>query len=248
MPVTIGALTIANLRAQPLGYSETDTARGLVARSWAVEGLVTPAQWLSLLGVFDTWHAARRLDPDSLTTLTVGSTVAFSGTAAGVSWTNVPCWFTAAPSGESVGAFVGVSFEVVDAAQQLAAWVRQQEQDTQTEQQNLPNYGTLTVGGVTITLTEQPDAYAEGPQLQRTAAGSFYINGPLGAVRAKRVTGYTTAAGWAAIKTWYETTAAATPVPGTYYPATPPSLSLERIISAGVVTDRHVVSLELWEV
>lgn len=248
MAVTLGSLTISNLRAQPLGYAETDVLRGLVARSWAVEGLITPAEWLSLLGIFETWQSARRLDPDSLTSLTVGTTVTFSGTAAGVSWTNVGCWFTAAPAGESVGAYIGASFELVHAQQQLAVWIKQREQELATEQEALPSYGTLTLGGATITLTENPDGYAEGPQLQRTASGGFYINGPLGAVRAKRITGYTTASGWALIEAWYESTAAATPVRGTYYPASPPSLTLEPIISGGVRTDRYVVSLELWEV
>lgn len=247
MAVTIGSLTVSNLRAQPFGYNETDTINGLVARRWTVEGLIKPSEWLSLLSIFDTWHQARRQDPDSLVALNIGTTVAFSGTAAGYTWTNVPCWFAAAPTGEAVGAYIGVSFELLDAVGQLEVWIRQQEQQVETEEEARPTYGTITLGSATLTLTEQPDGYAEGPSLQRTAAGGLYINGPLGVIRSKSITGYTNSSGWAAVQSWYESITQATPVVGQLYPATPPSLSMETVIENGVKTTRYVVSIELWE-
>lgn len=247
MAVTIGTLTIAQLRAQPVGFNEADTTNGLVARRWAIEGLILPADWLSLLTIFDTWRAARLNDPDSLVSLEVGTTVAFSGTALGYAWTAVPCWFTSAPSAEAVGAYVGVSFELVDAQQMLTVLVRQQEVEQEVADESQPTYGTITLGGATLTLTQQPDGYADGPQLQRTAAGGLYVNGPLGVVRAKRVAGYCDATNWAALKTWYETVTQQVPVSGQLYPVQPPEMTQENILVNGVKAVRHQVSMELWE-
>lgn len=247
MAVTIGSLTVSQLRAQPYGYSETDTMNGLVARRWAVEGLVRPADWLSLLSIFETWQAGRKNDPDSLVSLEVGTTVAFSGSALGKTWTNVPCWFTSAPSAEAVGAYVGVSFELVDAAQMLAVLVRQQETQEEVVSESQPTYGTITLGEATIVLIEQPEAYADGPQLQRTAAGGLWINGPLGVIRAKQINGYTSAAGWTALKSWYESITQQVPVKGELYPASPPTMTQEFTLVDGVKTARCQVSIELWE-
>jgi hypothetical protein len=247
MAVTIGTLTVSHLRAQPLGYSETDTIKGLVARRWSVEGLVRPSEWLALLQIFESWRQARREDPDSLVALSTGSTVAFSGSAAGYSWSNVPCWFTAAPAGEAIGAYIGISVELVDAAQQLAAWVRQQEQQVEIEEDSRPAYGTITLGQATLTLTEQPDGYAEGPALQRTASGKTWINGPLGVIKAKRITGYTTTSGWTALRQWYEGITSTAPIQGQYYPVQPPTMTKEIVLVDGIKTTRCVVQLELWE-
>lgn len=248
MTVTLGSLTVGTLQAQPFGYDEADTVNGLVARRWAVAGLLRPSEWISVLTTFETWWAARKNDPDSLTSLSVGTTVAFSGSFAGVTWSNVACWFTSAPSATPAGGYLSVSFELVDANQKLAVWVRQQETQAEIQQEAGPDYGTLTLGSATLTLTAQPEAYAEGPQLQRTASGGVYINGPLNPVRSKTITGYTDAAGWTSVKSWYETITAGTPAKGTLYPSSPPSMSREIVLVDGVKTDRYVVSLELWEV
>lgn len=247
MTVTLGSLTIADLQAQPLGYSESDTVNGLVARRWAVQGLVKPAAWLSVLSTFEGWYASRINDADSLVSLTTGTTVTFSGSALGYSWSNVACWFTGAPEAEVNGSYVSVAFELVDATQQLAVWVRQQETEQETAEESTPDYGTITLGSATLTLTAQPDAYAEGPQLQRTAAGGVWINGPLGVVKSKTITGYTDATGWAAVQSWYETTCLASPTTGGLYPSQPPSMTKEIVLVDGVKTTRCVVSLELWE-
>jgi hypothetical protein len=248
MAVTLETLTVTALRAQPLSFEETDTLNGLVARRWVVEGLLRPAEWLELLQIFEAWQSNRRQDPDALVSLSVGSTVLFSGSAAGYSWSNVACWFASAPAGEAIGAYIGASFELLDAEQMLAVWIREQESQRESAEDAQPNYGTLTLGAATLTLTDQPDGYAEGPQLRRAASGEVVINGPLGVVRAKRITGYTDGPGWAAVQTWYEATANAMPVRGTYYPASPPEMRQEIVLENGVKTTRYVISLELWEV
>lgn len=247
MAVTIETLAVSRLRAQPLGYDETDTMNGLVARRWVVEGLITSAEWVELLGIFETWQAARQLDPDPLVSLEVGATVAFSGSSLGYTWEAVPCWFSAAPSAERVGGFVGASFELLDAAQMLAILVRQRETEQQAAEDAQPTYGTITLGEAVLTLTQQPDGYADGPQLQRTAAGGLYVNGPLGVVRAKRVAGYCDATNWAALKAWYETVTQQVPVKGQLYPVQPPEMTQENVLVDGVKTVRHLITMELWE-
>ena len=248
MAVTLESLTVSALQAQPLGYDGTDTVNGLVARRWNIQGLVRPAEWLDLLQVFETWQGSRLSDPDTLVSLDVGTTVSFSGSALGYSWSNVACWFAKAPEAEVVGAYVGVSFELLDAEQSLAVLLRQLESEVQTAESSVPDYGTLTLGAATLTLTEQPDGYAEGPQLQRTAAGGVVINGPLGVIRAKSVRGYTDSSGWSALQSWYETTAATTPVSGAFYPSAAPRMNQELVVINGVKTTRCNIEIELWEI
>lgn len=248
MAVTLGTLTVSALRAQPLGYDETDVVNGLVARRWAIEGLLRPAEWLDLLSIFETWQAERLTDQDTLVSLTVGTTVSFSGSALGYSWTDVACWFAAAPAAEVVGAYIGASFELIDAEQQLAVLLRQRETETETETAVTPDYGTITLGDVTLTLTAQPDGYAGPPTLERTAAGGVVIKGPLGVVHTKRVEGYTDATGWGQFQDWYEAAVQATPTAGDYYPAGEPTMSKEMIVVGGVLTTRYNISIELWEV
>lgn len=247
MTVTIETLTISSLRAQPLGYEEYDAMSGRVARRWSVEGLVKPSEWLSLLNIFETWKAARLQDSDTLLTLTTGSTVSFSGSALGYSWSGTPCWFNAAPQAEVVGGYVGVSFVLVDANQYLTALIREQEISVEVADSDRAN-GTYSLGTTVLTLLEQPDGYAAGPQLERAASGATFVQGPYRAVRSKRINGYTTESGWSDIRTWYEAIALTAPSKGDFYPAGPPTMQREVLITAGVRSTRCVVSIELVEV
>lgn len=248
MSVTIGNLTVSLLRAQPVGYDETDIVNGLVARRWTVDGLLKPSEWLSLLTIFENWRNNRIKDQDTRVSLTVGTTVTFSGSALGYSWTNVACWFASAPQGEASGSYVAASFELIDAQQALAVLVRQREIEVEVTDDTTVNYGTYTLGSATLTLTEQPDGYAEGPQLQRAASGNLLVNGPLKSVKAKRIAGYTTLTGWNAVRSWYETITNRSPITGEYYPASPPEMSQEIVVKDGVKTTRYNVTVELWEV
>ena len=56
MSVTIGALTFGNLQAVPLAYREDDTINGLTAKQWQITGLLTPAEYVSLLSIYDAWR------------------------------------------------------------------------------------------------------------------------------------------------------------------------------------------------
>jgi hypothetical protein len=248
MTVTLGSLTFQSLQAQPYGYSEVDTVAGLAPRRWNVEGLVRPADWLTLLGIFESWRNSRKADDDTLTTLAVGSTVSFSGTAAGKSWSNVACWFTAPPTGDAAGAYISVGFELIDATEALEALKREQERSVEAEDYEASINGTYTVGGVTLTLLENPDGYGWGPEGERTASGSMVLNGPIGVIRAKKLNGYTDEAGWSALQTWYEAIALTQPVTGEWYPIRPPEMSRRRVLVNGAMVTRCTIDLELWRV
>lgn len=124
MTITIGAFSCDNLTAQPFGY-EGDAIDGSSSRSFRVTGLLTPTQWSSLLTVYSTWRNTRLNDNDTLYTGTVGTTVSLTITSSnGVSVSGLACWFTSAPAGDQVGAYISVDAVLVDAAQALAVLQR----------------------------------------------------------------------------------------------------------------------------
>lgn len=251
MAITIGAATFQTLTAQPFGYEDTDAKAGLTARQWAVQGLLSPIQWLSLLSAYDGWRNARITDEDTSVSLVVGTTINFSGTGAGgATWNNVPCWFSSSPTAEHSGAYLAVSFTVVDAAQALQVIQKQKEnEDASATSEDLPDLGTYSLGGVVLTLTKPIDSYLEGPQIQLSANGFHYISGPKVAQRTRDIEGYFDTidypSGVSTIRTWYETQIVSTPSTGTYYPTSVPAFSAEKTIVSGVTTTRYTVSIVL---
>ena len=242
MTVTIGAFSCSLLTAQPLSY-EGDARDGLTSRSWTITGLLTAAQWVSLQGIYNTWRDARLQDQDTLLSGTIGTTVSLSADGFGQSWSSIACWFTDAPTGEQLGAYVQASFRLVDANQALAVLLREQEKSRQQGEATTGTYGTLTRGSCTLTLTAQPVAYQEAPNLQLTAGGRHYVQGPLAATKLQRVEGYTTSAGWTALQSWYEAIVQTTPAAGTYWPIEPPQATATVIIDAGVKATRYTVTM-----
>lgn len=250
MTVTIGTATFGNLIAQPFGYEETDTKAGLTARSWNISGLLTPAEWLDLLDAYDGWRDLRIQDADTATSLVVGTTIDFSGTGpGGLSWTNVDCWFSSAPVAEQSGAYLSVSVSLVDANEALQVILKQQEESETTAEEELPDFGTINIGGVVLTLTKVKESYNQGPQLQLTATGSHYVTGPLVVEKIKDIEGYfdtaTYANGWSSIRSWYESQIVATPLSGSDFPISPPSATAEKKIVNGVNTTRYTISIQL---
>lgn len=241
MTFSIGVFTCSLLTAQPLGY-EGDARKGLTARTWNVSGLLTTVQWQSLLSVYDNWRNARIQDADTLTSNSVGTTVSFSGSANGITWSGVGCWFAEAPSGEQVGAYIQASVKLVHAAEALA--VLRKEEVLSTARYT---FGTYTLGSTTLQLLKPPETYQDTPTLALTASGATYITGPLSATRVRNLEGTTNAAGWAAIQSWYETTIAAAPVAGAWFPLNAPSATAEAQIVAGVRADLYTVSVSLGQ-
>jgi len=241
MTFSIGAFTCSLLSAQPLGY-EGNARQGLTARTWRISGLLSTVQWQSLLSVYDNWRSARIQDADTLTSNSVGTTVSFSGSANGITWSGVGCWFSEPPSGEQVGQYIQASVTLVDAAQALA--VLRQEQVLSAAKFT---FGTYTLGSTTLQLLKPPETYQDTPTLALTASGASYITGPLSATRVRNIEGTTNAAGWSAIQSWYESAISAAPSSGDWFPISAPSASAEAQIIGGVRTDLYTVTIALGQ-
>jgi len=247
MAITVGSLTISALQQIPFTHSG-DAQSGRTVRRWPVQCILTPADWLTLDGIYTTWRALRIAEPDTMISLAVGSTVACSGTLYGMTWTNVGAWFTEPPVPTAIGAMVGVSFELVDATQQLAVMLREQEVGTLIDD-NESTYGTFTLGTVTLNLTGPLDGFDDGPSVELAATGAHVIRGPMLASRMQRVQGWTHTAGAAAtIRSWYETIISTKPAVGTYFPVAPPVIEQTPVIVSGARVTRFLITVDLKQV
>jgi hypothetical protein len=243
MSITIGSSSFPTLTAQPFGYDESETRNGLTAKKWTVTGLLTPQEWLDLLDEYDAWRDLRIDDPDTATSETVGTTILLSGTGpGGQEWTNVACWFSAAPQGTQSGNRIGATVELVDAAQALEILLKQEEIAETEEELDI---GNITIGTTTLKLTKPADTYNQGPQAQLTLAGSHLITGPLVVERILDVEGLTDEAGWNAIRNWYEATIISIPNKNSYYPISPPTASASNKVISGVKTVEYTVNIQL---
>ncbi len=174
--ITINGLTFTPLTAQPFGY-EGEARTGLTARTFRCAGLLTPSQWATLVGIYNTWRDLRITDADTLSSGTVGSTVALTtGSINGLTVTALACWFTEAPTGEQAGCYVSTSCTLVDAAQALAVLLRQEEKARQGNEARLPNLGTVTLGSAVITLTKPMETRRDGPTVSLSPGGTSIIS------------------------------------------------------------------------
>lgn len=261
MTITLGGFTCDNLTAQPFGY-EGEARTGLTARTFQISGLLTPAQWQSLLNEYNTWRNARITDQDTLIAGTVGTTIALTVAANGVSVTSLACWFADAPTGEQTGAYISASVTLVDAAQALAVLLREQEKSRQNSEALIPSFGTWyivtgtpdkivpSLGGgesaaATIVLIKDPVTYQDGPTLTLAATGVHVLQGPLTATKIRRIEGTTSSASWAVIQTWYEEVVGSIPAVNSWFPISAPEATAEIIISGGAKSTRYTVTFEL---
>lgn len=247
MTVTIGSATVPILIAQPFGY-EGDARQGLTARRWLIQGICTRAEWLALLSQYNSWRDTRITDADTLSSGTVGTTVSFTGTGYGESWSSIACWFTRAPEASQLGNYVQVSIELVHAAEALQALLRGLEKDRQRSEALRPSFGTETLGSATLTLISQPEGFQDGPRHSVTAAGSSYIQGTRAATSIRTITGTTDATGWGHVKTWYTTTIASTPAVDSWFPITEPSATAEVQIISGAKSTVYTVTVTLAQI
>ena len=240
--VTIGGTSFPSLTAQPFGYEETDTRAGYTARKWLVTGPLTPAEWLSLLGVYDGWRDDRIEDEPTATSGIVGTTIDFSGEGpGGQSWSDVACWFIKAPTAEQSGANLSASVELVDANEALEVLLKAET----SVDEDLPDLGTITVGSTVLTLLKPVDAYATSPSMELTATGAHYIQGALVPYKIKDVEGTTDLAGWDSVRAWYESQITAVPLAGSYFPITSPVATAENKVIAGIKTVQYTISIQL---
>lgn len=239
----IGNAVFPSLTAQPFGYEESNTRRGLTAKRWQISGLLKPSEWLALLAVYDTWRDAKIQEPDSSESLDKGTTVLFSGNGPGGQvWTDVECWFVSAPSATQQGAYLSVSTEIVDADEAIeVAAVEQEDSDELT-------FGTITFGNAVVTLTSPPDTREGGPGAELTATGTTLITGSFRAHKVKEVQGYISTGTYANLLTWYDNIIRTNPNPGVLFPVEPPTATAESVIEQGAKVTRFNVQLKLLEV
>jgi len=247
MTITIGTFTCSYLTSQPFGY-EGEARSGLTARTFQIGGLLTPAQWQSLLGVYNSWRDTRLTDQDTALSGVVGTTIALTVSANGVSVSALPCWFAEPPSGEQTGAYISASVTLVDAAQALAVLLREQEKSRQNSEATLPSLGTVTLGSAVVTLTRPMDTRQDGPTVALTATGTSYVTGPLTSHKVRQIEGYITTGTFDNVLSWYDTTIAAVPAASSYFPITAPTATAEVIISGGVKSTRYTVQLTVLQI
>jgi hypothetical protein len=252
MTITIGAFTCQTLTAQPFGY-EGDARTGLTARTFQISGLLTPTQWQSLVSVYNTWRDTRITDADTLSSGAVGTTVALTINANGLSVTALACWFAEAPTGEQAGAYINTSLNLVDSAQALAVLLREEEKARQNTEALIPSLGTITftrASGVSpiVTLTAPMDTRQDGPTVALTATGTSYVTGPLIAHKIRNVEGFISTGSFDNLLSWYDETVAAIPAATSYFPITAPSATAEVIITGGVKATRYSVTLTVLQI
>ena len=252
MTITIGAFTCQTLTAQPFGY-EGDARTGLTARTFQISGLLTPTQWQSLVSVYNTWRDTRITDADTLSSGAVGTTVALTINANGLSVTALACWFAEAPTGEQAGAYINTSLNLVDSAQALAVLLREEEKSRQSTEALIPSLGTITftrASGVSpiVTLTSPMDTRQDGPTVALTATGTSYVTGPLVAHKIRNVEGFISTGSFDNLLSWYDETVAAIPAATSYFPITAPSATAEVIITGGVKATRYSVTLTVLQI
>ena len=205
--------TFPNLKDHPLSYSGDETSRGRSVRQWKIAGVLSHADAASVDNIFKSWSAARLLEDDIALTGSIGTTVAFSGSAPGFTWsTPVACHFVSAPEYTIAGAFTDVSFILEDANQRLAVVLRQTEEEA--EQTAQLNYGTLTFGGAVVNLTSDPNDLRDLPQANLTPAGSHFLTGPKVPTEIRRIQGYVIDAHISLLRAWALANPASSPTTG----------------------------------
>lgn len=241
MAVTLDGLTIDRLVVLPPTWDEVDVRNGIVASEWEIDGLLQPADCAAVQALFAGWAAARAAERGPATG-TIGTTVAFTGAAAGQSWTAVPCWFSAAPVTPRIGARHRCSFRLVDAAAAVAAELRARERERDSEQ----TFGTFTLAGVELTLLEQPEGFTPPPSVEPSAGGVDVIKGPLEARDLLAIRGFSTDAGaWPAIQAWYRSRVAGTAAAGTWWPTSAPTMREEEVPVDGALVTRYLIDVDL---
>lgn len=248
MTVTIGSFSTNRLTAQPFGY-EGEARTGLTARTFRISGLLTPAEWQTLVSEYNSWRSTRIQDQDTLLSGVVGTTIALTITTTNnLSVSSLACWFAEPPSGEQAGVYVSATVTLVDAAQALAVLLRQKEKERQSSEAQLPNLGTVTLGSAVVTLTKPMETRQDGPNVALTATGVSYVTGPLAAHKVRQIEGYISSGTYSDLLSWYDTTIAAVPAATSWFPISPPTATAEVIISGGAKSTRYNVSLTALQI
>lgn len=208
--------TFPNLADHPVGWEETETTRGRVARQWAISGVVTREDAKKISDMFRAWQAARIADGDPNETGLVGVTAGFTGEAPGFAWTTaVPVWFSSAPQIQMAGAFCRVSLSVVDAAEALAVLLAQKEDEVEDE--DVLELGTITFGSAVVNLRARPDGFTDLPTIALNPSGKHIVTGPLKLTKTLRIEGWVDEINLPLLEAWAETNTNTTPATNSYF-------------------------------
>ena len=251
MSVTIQGTTYENLIEAPVSFDVDNVINGLTARSWDLSILMTTTEASTLLNDYTTWRNAKiALDPAE-ESLVVGASVSLTlpGTG-GVS--NLACWFLSPPALSARGAYLEVSFTLVDAAQKIEIIAKSQENQDQ-DLLDSSYIGTYTYNGVVINLKSPIESYRATPNVERTLSGAHYISGINGTERTRRINGFFDSddepTGLADINTQYETEVnSSTLTPGTWRPIEAPSYNAEVVKKNGANVIRYSVTMTFLQI
>ena len=232
-----------NWTAYPAVYQEKETELGLTAEGLDVSVLCTTAEWTALRNEFNSWRTARLNDvvyddsAEATIREVVGSTVSVSAKTRGVQWTSRACYFLSAPQAEDLGMFLQVTFQLVDAAQWVEIYNREQELGSAD---GVTYCGTFDLWGTTLNLRKPPESYQDMPTLSLSAGGKSYTTGPRVPTETRVLEGDTDKAGWDSIYASCKAQASAFPS-GEWFPVTPPNANVTKRLDAGVRNDLYTV-------
>jgi hypothetical protein len=114
--------------------------------------------------------------------------------------------------------------------------------------EDLPDFGSESVGPVQLTLLKPAESRSAGPSVSLTATGNTYISGALGTLVAKDIEGYTTSLSAASLMSWYDSVVSQSPGSGTWFPAAAPSVRAEKVLVNGLVGTRYIVTVTLVQI
>lgn len=210
------SFTFPNLSDHPVGWEESETTRGRVARQWAISGIVTREDAKAISDLFRAWQVARIADGDPSETGIIGVTIGFVGEAPGFTWTtSIPCWFNGAPQIQMAGAFCRVSLSVVDANEALAVLMAQKEDEVEDE--DVLELGTITFGSAVVNLRARPDGFTDLPAIALNPSGKHIVTGPLKLTKTLRIEGWVDEINLPLLEAWAEANTNTTPATNSYF-------------------------------
>ena len=251
MSVTINGNIFDNLVEVPLRYDADNVIAGLSARRWEYTGLLTPIEFTTLIGLYQTWRDAKILEEDPATSLVVGTTITVDVAGTGGD-TGVLCWFDSPPEGVAVGKYIQTSFGVVDALEKIELLSTEESGEDDNDERLAALLGTYTYGGVVINLTSPTNTFRQNFEAEFTLAGQHYITGTFQVEDIVNVSGYFDTddypTGVADINTQHETDASGSITNGQLVGIQPPTFTPTVIKKAGVDVIRYSVSIQLLQI
>lgn len=110
--------------------------------------------------------------------------------------------------------------------------------------EDLPNFGTQTLGNATIRLIEPAETRLETPSFSMTATGNILISGPSEVVTGKNIVGILTTGTISDVLAWYDGKVT-TISPSGLFPTSAPEFTVESVLVNGAKGSRTTVQLSV---